>query len=57
MLKIRLLAGMQHKVLARDLQLDPNVTVDITTSQRRAKEIIYNNQRKQINGEKASIAV
>jgi len=48
LIKMRLLAGMSDKALSRELQMDPNVTVDTIKSQMRAKEIILRNQINEI---------
>ena len=36
----QLLAGMVDKTLSQELQLDPNLTVDVITSRMRAKEVL-----------------
>lgn len=55
MLKMRLLAGMLDKNLSRELQLDPEVTVDAIKAKMRAKETILNNQRREIDGEDKAV--
>lgn len=47
MIKMRLLAGMRDKALARELQVDTNITLEDIKSKMRAKEIILNNQKVQ----------
>ncbi|XP_067945234.1 uncharacterized protein [Watersipora subatra] len=54
MLKMRLLVSMQDKSLSRELQLDPDVTLDTIKQKIRAKEIIMNNQKAEIDGAVAS---
>ena len=50
--KMRLLAGMRDKALLRELQMDPEVTVETIKLKMRAKETIMRNQRIEIDGEK-----
>ncbi|XP_067940192.1 uncharacterized protein [Watersipora subatra] len=53
MMRTRLLAGMRDKALARDLQINPDVTLEEIKQQLRTKEIILENQKAEIDGDKA----
>ena len=57
MLKMRLLAGMSDKSLARELQLDSEVSIATIKSKMHAKETILKNQQKHIDGEKALVSI
>ena len=49
MIKIRLLAGMKDRALSRELQIDPELTLDDIKSRMRSKEIILRNQKVQVH--------
>ena len=51
----QLLAGMVDKTLSQELQLDPNLTVDVITSRMRAKEVLLENQRLESDGVEADM--
>ena len=57
MLRIRLLAGMKDKDLSRELQINNNITLDQIKRQLRTKEIIAQNQKAELDGEKQVLAV
>jgi len=57
MMRIRLLAGMKDKDLSRDLQVKDNITLDQIKQQLRTKEIIAQNQKAKLDGERQVFTV
>lgn len=57
MLRVRLLAGIKDKELSRELQINDDITLDQIKQQLRTKEIIVENQKSEIDGEKAVFTV
>jgi len=58
MLRSRLLAGMLDKDLSRELQVDPDVTLETIKQQlRTTKEIIISNQKAELDGHQQVFAV